>query len=345
MFASSLLAAAALAVLSLAESLPEKTLGQLDQGTWLENIAVRPNGDLLVTQLFPSASIYTVKKPAGGHHHRALEQIAAIPAIQNIYGLAQVPSRRGDAETYVVVGGNSTSLANPVAGTFSAWTVDLSCSRGKDEVTVRKFSDMDRHSAFLNGVAEIPGVASAVLVSDSTAGLVGRLDLSSGAFDTGAFVFPEMAPTADAALPLGVNGIRIRHGFLYWTNSATVAIYRVAVTVRGLPAKGAKPELVFDLSAAASFLDDFTFDADGNIYVTTNLDNSVIFVDLEAGTAETVVGSLDALTVAGSTAVAFGRSKHDKDTLYVSTGGGLAAPVGGTKTEGAKVVAVDTSSW
>ncbi|KAK7419875.1 hypothetical protein QQX98_003062 [Neonectria punicea] len=343
MFAKSLLATAALAVLSLAESLPAKTLDQLAQGTWLENIAVRPNGDLLVTQLFPSASIYTVKQPAGRHH--ALEQIAAIPAIQNIYGIAQVPSRRGgDAETYVVVGGNSTSLANPVVGTFSAWAVDLSCSRGKDEATVRKVSDMDRHSAFLNGVAEIPGVASTVLVSDSTAGLVGRLDLSSGAFDTGAFVFPEMAPTADAALPVGVNGIRIRNGFLYWTNSATVAIYRVAVTARGFPAKGAKPELVFDLSAATSFLDDFTFDADGNIYVTTNLDNSVIFVDLEAGTAETVVGGIDALTVAGSTAVAFGRGKHDKDTLYVSTGGGLAAPVGGTKTEGAKVVAVDISS-
>ncbi|KPM43081.1 hypothetical protein AK830_g3453 [Neonectria ditissima] len=343
MFAkSSLLVTTALAALSLAKSLPEKTLDQLSLGTWLENIAVRPNGDLLVTQLFPSASIYTVKKPAARPH--ALEQLAAIPAIQNIYGIAQVPSPRGrhaDAETYVVVGGNSTSLANPVVGTFSAWAVELRC----DDVKVRKVSDMDKHSAFLNGVAEIPGVSSAVLISDSSAGLVGRLDLDTGAFNTGAFVFPEMAPTEDAALPVGVNGIHIRHGFLYWTNSATVAIYRVAVTARGLPVKGAKPELVFDLSATATFLDDFIFDADGNIYVTTNLDNSVIFVDLEAGTAKTAVGSLDALTVAGSTAVAFGRGKHDKDTLYVSTGGALAAPVGGTKTEGAKVVAVDTSAW
>lgn len=342
MFCKSLLATAAFAVAALAKTLPSETLDQLELGAWLENIAVRPNGDLLVTQMVPSAAVYTVKNPAKKPH--ALEELVSIPAIQNIYGIAQLPGG-GDSEKYVVVGGNSSSLANPIVGSFSSWTVELKRDSRCDKVKVKKVSSMSKDSHFLNGVAEIPGVSSAVLICDSANGLVGYLDLKTGKFDTSAFVYPEMAPTEDAALPIGINGIHIRNGYLYFTNSALVSIFRIAVTPRGLPAKGAKVELVIDLSSQATFLDDFTFDADGNIYVVTNFDNSVIFVNVKSGKAKTVVGGLEEMTVAGSTAVAFGRGKHDKETLYVATGGALGAPIGGTKTEGGKVVAVDTDAY
>lgn len=342
MFCKSLLATAAFAAAVLAKTLPSETLSQLQLGAWLENIAVRPNSDLLVTLLAPSASIYTIKNPAKKPH--ALEELVNIPVIQNLYGIAQVPGG-GDSEKYVVVGGNSSAFATPVAGSFSSWTIELKRDSRCDSVKVKKISSMSKDSQFLNGVAEIPGVSSAVLICDSAKGLVGYLDLKTGKFDTSAFVYPEMAPTKTAKLPIGINGIRIRNGYLYFTNSALVSIFRIAVTPRGLPAKGAKVELISDLSSQATFLDDFTFDADGNIYVVTNFDNSVIFVDVKSGKGETVVGGLKEMTVAGSTAVAFGRGKHDKETLYVTTGGALGAPVDGTKTEGGKVVAVDTDAY
>ncbi|KAH7149558.1 hypothetical protein B0J13DRAFT_551799 [Dactylonectria estremocensis] len=342
MLVKSLLATTAFAVLGLAKSLPSKTLSQLSLGAWLENIAVRPNGDLLVTQLVPSAIVYTIKEPAKKPH--TLEALVTIPAIQNIYGIAELPTGSRSTETWIVVGGNSTSLANPVEGSFSSWKIELQRDSRCGKTKVTKVSDMSSDSRFLNGVTEIPGVSGAVLISDSTNGIVGYLNLKTGKFDDEAFVFPELAPTEGAALPVGVNGIHIRNGYLYWTNSGSRSIFRVAITPGGRPAKGAKPELVIDLSAQATFLDDFIFDADGNIYVTTNFDNSVIFVNVKARKAKTVVGGLLELTVAGSTSVAFGRGKHDKDILYVATGGALGAPVGGTKTEGGKIVAVDTSA-
>ncbi|KAM5349664.1 hypothetical protein ACJ41O_006169 [Fusarium nematophilum] len=336
------LTATTLSALALSKSLPAATLDQLQLGTWLENIAVRANGDLLVTQMWPSASIYTIRDPSDCHN--PLEELATITSIQSIYGIAPVPvtSRYQRTETFVFVGSNSTAIGNPVAGTFGAWAIDFHPSKHGDKVKVRKISEMSKQSGFLNGVAAIPRRSDAVLVADSSNGLVGRLDLSSGFFDTSAFVFPEMAPTETATLPIGVNGIQVRDGYLYWTNSYAVSIYRLAITPAGLPAKGAKPELVADLSEGVSFLDDFTLDAEGNIYAASNFDNTVVFVNAKSGKWKIVVGATDQLTVAGSTSVAFGLGRRDKDILYVTASGAISNPVNGTETEGSKVVAVDT---
>ncbi|KAM0431351.1 hypothetical protein ACHAPT_005327 [Fusarium lateritium] len=332
---SLLLSAVALSTVVLSASLPSTTLAQLELGTFLENIAVRPNGDLLVTKLWPSAAIYTIRDPSDGHN--PLEELVSISSIQSIYGLAQVPG----TETFVFVGGNSTTPGASITGSFGVWAVDFEPRRGG--VKVRNISSMSPQSKFLNGVTGIPGVSNAVLVADSANGLIGRLDLTTGVFDTSAFRYPsEMNPVEGARLPIGVNGIQIRDGHLYWTNSFQACIYRIAITPLGFPGRRAIPELVADLSKGVSFLDDFAFDRQGNIYVATNLDNSVVFVDVESKEWKTVVGGISEMTVAGSTAVAFGRGRNDKDILYVSTSGAIATPVNGTETEGAKVVAIDT---
>ncbi|KAM5353138.1 hypothetical protein ACJZ2D_016976 [Fusarium nematophilum] len=339
---SLLLAAITLPALALSTSLPAKTLDQLSLGTWFENIAVRPNGDVLVTQMAPYAALYTIRDPAECRNH--LEELVSFPSIQSIYGISQVPitSRHHKPETFIVVGSNATGIGSPIVGSFEAWAIEFHSSKHGDKVKVRKISNMSKKSRLLNGVASIPGRSDAILVADSANGLVGRLDLSSGIFDTSAFIFPEMAPTKGKALPIGVNGINVYNGYLYWTWSYAASIYRVAITPAGLPAKRAKPELVADLSKSVSFLDDFVFDTHGNIYAASNFDNTVIFINTKSGKWEAVVGAVNQLTVAGSTSVAFGRGKYDKNTLYVSTSGALGSPVNGTKTEGAKVVAVNT---
>lgn len=180
-------------------------------------------------------------------------------------------------------------------------------------------------------------------MADSANGFVGRLELTTGTFDTSTFRFPlEMDPVEDARLPIGVNGIQIRNEFLYWTNSFQACIYRITITPTGFPAKHARPELIANLSKGVNFLDDFTFDVNGNIYASTNLVNSIVFIDVQSKEWETVVGGIGEMTVAGSTSVAFGRGRKDKEILYVSTSGAIATPVNGTEIEGAKVVAIDT---
>ncbi|KAJ4319094.1 hypothetical protein N0V84_006548 [Fusarium piperis] len=329
----------ALPVLALSKSLPAKTLGQLPLNTWLENIAVRPNGDLLATQMWPSAKIFTIRDPSDCEN--SLEELVSIPAIQSIYGIAEVPSYRSRAEKFIVVGSNSTGVGVPVPGSFSAWSIEFQTSRNVPKVKVKKISDLEK-SGFLNGVVAIPHRPDAVLVADSANGLVGRLDLASGKFDASAFVFPQMAPMKGASLPIGVNGIQIHAGHLYFDNSFEVAIYRIPITPEGYPVKGAKPELFINLSNGLAFLDDFALDTKGNIYGASNFDNSVVFVNGATKKWKIVAGGVGEMTVAGSTAVAFGRGRHDRGVLYVSTGGALARPVNDTKTEGAKVVAIDT---
>ncbi|KAJ4129002.1 hypothetical protein NW768_007529 [Fusarium equiseti] len=318
--------------LALSHSLPAKTISQLSLGTWLENIAVRSNGDLLVTQLWPTATIYKISHPPSDNK---LNELVSFPSIQSLLGISELPPCLGKPETFVVVGSNATGRAELIPGTFKAFAVEF---YGKRRVRVRKVSDMTEKSMFLNGVVAIPSAPNAVLISDSVKGFVGRLDVSTGVFDDSAFTFPEMAPPAPNAF--GINGIKIRQGHLYWSNSNAVKIYKTAITAAGYPVKGSKPQLVADLSHVVSFLDDFEFDSHGNIYATTNSDNSVVFVDAKSGKAKIVVGSVSELTVAGSTALAFGRGRKDKDVFYVSTGGGLFKPINGTVTEGAKVVAV-----
>ncbi|KAM0234751.1 hypothetical protein ACHAPO_006115 [Fusarium lateritium] len=322
-------------VLGLAHSLSAKTIGQLPLGTWLENIAVRSNGDLLATELWPTASIHTVIDPSSCRE--GLEELVTIPSIQGILGITELTSTPGKPETFVFVGSNATGLSQLIPGTFKAFALEFHHKKNKAKVKVKKISDMTETSTFLNGVEAIPGAPHAVLVSDSVKGFVGRLDISTGVFDDTAFAFNEMAPIAANAF--GINGIKIHHNYLYFSNSNAVKIYRTAITKAGYPVKGSKPQLVADLSKLVGFLDDFAFDSQGNIYATSNSDNSVIFVDAKSGKSRIVVGSVNEMTVAGSTAVAFGRTKKDRDTFYVSTGGGLFKPVGGTKTEGAKVVA------
>ncbi|KAF5664354.1 hypothetical protein FHETE_7111 [Fusarium heterosporum] len=329
-----------LPALALCHLLSVKTLGQLPLGTWLESLIVRSNGDLLMTQMWPSATVYTIPNPAACNPK--IGKLISIPSIHGILGIDRVPLGSGKPETFVVVGSNSTDVGKLTPGTFEAWILQFNHRRHEAKVKVKKISDMSKRSAFLNGVVSIPGVSEAVLVSDSIAGLVGRLDLSTGYFDTSAFIFQEMAPISNGAF--GINGIKIRGGHLYWTNSNAAKIYRVAITSQGFLVEGANPQLVADLSKDVSFLDDFDFDTKGNIYAASNFDNSVVLADSKSGKWNTVVGGIHEMTVAGSTAVAFGNGKRGKKKMFVATSGALAMPVDGTKTEGAKVVSVDISS-
>ena len=93
------------------------------------------------------------------------------------------------------------------------------------------------------------------------------------------------------------------------------------------------------------FGDDFIFDREGNAYIAQGLIAVVGVVPADFEEIVTVDGTNTTFTVAGGTACKFGRTPIDRDTLYVITSGGLAAPINGTLTEGGKVVAIDTRGF
>lgn len=305
--------------------------------TWLENIAVRSNGDLLVTQFAPAPVLYTVRNPSSPN--AALKDIHQFKTITNILGIAE-----SCPDTFVVVGGNATANATGYAGTFSAWEVKFS----KDAATVHKIVDIPE-SMFLNGVVALPDAPNIVLIADSQFGLLFRLDTEKATYEVIADR-PEFKPHPERfnkTVGFGINGVKIRDEFLYFSNTNLVNIYRVPITKDGyLAKKGKAPvELYADLNAVTTFIDDFEIGPDGTVWVVTNDDNSLVAVTPRSRKVEVVAGAKDKLTLAGGTGAAFGRTKKDRHVLYISTAGGLDAPVNGTLVEPGKVVGVDTRGW
>lgn len=335
--------------------MPNHIITQFPSPTWLENIVVRSNGDLLLTEFAPTANLYLVSNPNPNTNPNQ-HLIHTFDSVQGLAGIAE-PAE----DLFVVVGGNITlggngTVSNNASGNgsspFFAWIVDFRdntilplqgvTTDGQQETTKQNINitQIAQLTAALlpNGVASIPGNPDTVLIADSFAGLVWRLDIQTGSHKVAVKV-PEMsAPTnSSGGGVVGINGIKMHLGYLYWINSATVKIYRVKLDRDGYrEGKGtAAVETVADLSSQRTFLDDFTIDDDGVIWVVTNSDNTLLAVK-EGKKAVLVGGGKTELTFAGDTAAAFGRDYRSRKMLYVTTCGGLRAPVNGTVTEGGR---------
>lgn len=312
--------------------LPARIVTKPEPGFWFENIAVRPNGDLLITQFLPTAEIITVKNP---YSDRAESETLLTLPLAHVLGIDRFSTGKNTDEQYLIVGDNEDKSC-------SAFTVSFDKgSSGKPSLS--RVIDFDANTTFVNGVAAVSDRDNIVLVADSS-GHVGRLDISAGTFDTFAFNFPEMKPNQDSPTPLilGVNGIHIRDGYLYFSNTNLASIYRVSITREGFPSGGARPEIITNVTTVGiQGVDDFNLDKFGNIYASTSADDKILYVKVPSG--ETTVVVQDG--VAGNTAMAFGRKPGDTSTLYVvTTGVETEVPAaGGNKTQGAMVAAVDTS--
>ncbi|KAM4057040.1 putative quinoprotein amine dehydrogenase beta chain-like protein [Hirsutella rhossiliensis] len=312
-------------------SLPTKVLHQFPPPTWIENLAVRKNGHVLLTQLRPEAALLSLSRPWS--QNPPVKLLHKFPSVNGLLGIAEPSS-----DVFVVVGSNFSGSGAQVNGTAETWLVDFRSNdydRGPLVKHIAKHPDM----AFPNGVAALPYVDHAVLISDSALGLVWRLCIQSGKAKV-AVKLPEMAPVPGSPLQIGVNGIKVLDGYLYWSNTFAGKIYRIRIDQLGNPEPKARPELVYRETGYNLFVDDFAHDERG-FWATTNQLNTVFHVATN-GKSSTVAGSKDSPIVARDTSCAFGRTRRDGKTLYVVTGNAEAK--GGQKARGGKVVAIDTTS-
>ena len=98
---------------------PERVVHQFPNHTWLENVVVKSNGDLLVTALLPNAVLYQISDPSSSEAMVSL--VHNFTSVDGILGITETKS-----DVFAVVGGNFTGIGIPANGTFSAWEVDLS---------------------------------------------------------------------------------------------------------------------------------------------------------------------------------------------------------------------------
>ena len=272
-----------------------------------ENIATRHNGHLILTSV-TSSILYQVS-PVEEDETVA---IANIPGTTGLLGIAEL-----EQDFFYVVAANvSTVSATP--GSNSIWRVDL---RGSRPCSARNRASCLLATAslvanitsaqLLDGMCRLePNNNSMLLIADSAAGNVVKLDVETGAYET---IIDEisMKPLA-AGLQVAINGIHVHGSDLYFTNLNQGIFAKFPMALHNGTAIG-PTEMIANNTAG----DNFTMSKDGRkAWVAMNGQHSLVEVDVPGKTARVVV---DSSYVASSSAVSFGRARLDRDCLYISS--------------------------
>ncbi|KAM0803135.1 hypothetical protein BDR22DRAFT_802064 [Usnea florida] len=270
-------------------------------GTWVENLAVRSNGQILVT-LASAPEIYqvdpTLKQPATLVH--------TFPGYLACLGITELQQD----VFYVITGNFSTVTITTGPGSYSVWKLDMrgySTYGGALTPSVTKIADFPK-SVFFNGVTSAN--QEILLIADSRASAVVTLNLANKAI--GKITDPLMAGLATGE-EVGVNGVKTRQGTLYFTNSDQGLFAEIPLNYAGTASTAAAKTVSSNLPSP----DDFQFDPAGDTYFAGN--NELRSRATVNGAVTTVSNSS---LLVGSTAVEFGRLTNDLDSVYVTTNGG-----------------------
>ena len=270
-------------------------------GTWVENLAVRSNGQILVT-LASTPEIYqvdpTLEQPATLVH--------AFPGYLACLGITELQQ-----DLFYVITGNFSAVTSTTGpGSYSVWELDMtgySPTSGAPTPSATKVADFP-DSIFFNGMTSAN--QDILLIADSRAGAVVSLNVANKA--TGNITDPLMTGNATGE-DLGVNGVKTRQGTLYFTNTDQALYAEMPLNSAGTASTAAGKVVLSNLPS----LDDFQFDPAGDTYFAGN--NELRSRAADDGAVATVSNSS---LLVGSTAVEFGRLSDDQDSVYVTTNGG-----------------------
>lgn len=298
-------------------SLPVEVIHEFPIGTRLENLAVRQNGKVLATDVNHPA-LYQVDPIRGGSPELVSNSFGPVNGLLGIVETCP--------DTFYVVASNiNLTTLTSTPGSNSVWKVDLTSGRVPAPTT--KIADIP-DGGIPNGMALLDEEKGLILIADSAVGVVWRLNVLTGEV-LRAIDIPAMHPAPPPALQVGVNGIKIREGALYFTNSGTNALYRLPIHPNGTAA--ANPSVV---ASGLYVADDFQFDNDGNIFLALNVPGELIKVTPE-GTKKVLVDN-STLTLPNPTAVQIGRTSAEYGSLYITEQG--------NSTRGGRLSRVDVGS-
>lgn len=306
---------------TLSFALP-RTIYQFPNPTWLENIFATSNGSLLTSTLGGLPELHLITPSPSSPATASL--LYTFPGADSVFSITEL-----SPNIFAVITGNYSTSSGPVIGSSSVWTVDLTYTKSPKS-KFHKVADLET-TQLLNGAAALN--PHTVLLADSFAGNVVAIDVRSGRYDV---VIEDKSLAADFnySLPIGVNGLKVVGGYLYYSNTVQGTVNRVKVDTHT-----GRPVGAFQRIANVTQPDDLAVVDDGTVVQARPIANVVDRVLLN-GTVTRLAGGLNDSTVAGVTSVTLGRAWWDRSTAYVATNGGLSGPVNGTFVEGGKVVAL-----
>ena len=180
----------------------------------------------------------------------------------------------------------------------------------------------------LNGMTTLSRKTGLVLIADSIKGVTWLANVKTGAVKI-AVDDPLMKPVANALFGLGVNGVKVRGGYLYFSNTNQGLLARVAISPDGTP-KG----MAQIVSSKTTGIDDFCFDERGDVFVELNAINEQGLVP--AGTGDVVILAGNS-TLSAPSACAFGRGKGQEGKLYITSLGDFITGTSGGRVQKANV--------
>jgi len=211
------------------------------------------------------------------------------------------------------------------AGTWGVFRLDLrELSRSRPHIEVKKVADVP-HATWLNGGTMLPN--GILLMAESAQGQLISYNLSTNAVSIW-LEDPLLGKVTDRPEWPAINGVQFFRGSVFATVSDRGILMKMDVTEEGKYREGSLSIVAENING-----DDLAFDVEGNAYVATNPAQSVMrLTGLGAGVKgekATMVGGEGIAETAGPTAVAFGRTDGDRQSIYITTTGGIVQPVGG----------------
>ncbi|RFU24176.1 hypothetical protein B7463_g12161, partial [Scytalidium lignicola] len=217
-------------------------LYEFPNATWTENIAIRPSGQLLLMSI--DYNRLFAFDPDASAPQIALQ----IPNVNSLTGIAEIAP-----DEFVVAGG----VLNITAGEFLTNITFSIVEFSRSQATLKK-TLTGPSLALPNGMASLTSAPGVVLVADSLAGRILRVDTKTGNISS-VLESPELLPGSNGTP--GVNGIKTLGAYLYYTNSATGFLGKVPMSADGW--QFGNFETVVVLSTGGDVFDDFATDARG----------------------------------------------------------------------------------
>jgi hypothetical protein len=281
---------------------------------FLENLAMRGDNSILVTVLNHKELWYI---PAA-NGNEPVEPLLLFSFNQPALGIIEV-----EPDIFYICTSNVYTSHESYLHRLDlrGWTPGMSANPD----VVLRFPDSARA---LNGACLI--APNVLLVADSVAALIWRIDLSQGGLNATASIWLQhhtMAYNPNGPMPdqPGINGVRYaaRSNYLYYTSTAQMLFMRVRVDPDTHNPVG-EPEFV----AGGMMGDDFCIDENtGVAYLGTHRQNTIDRISLEPGennnTRHSVAGEPFTEQLVGPSAGAWGRKtgEHGRVAYFLTDGG------------------------
>ncbi|KAI3323665.1 hypothetical protein HD806DRAFT_70106 [Xylariaceae sp. AK1471] len=289
-------------------ALKARQLFEFPNATFIENIAVRPNGHILITT-FDQAHLFTIDPAAPGYPVIT----AQVPGKTALTGTTELTR-----DKYAVAAGIMDNFAF-MNGSSSIWLVDFSSNTKQPSLTLAANIPQ---AASINGIVTLPKHKHVILAIDSAKGVMYRVNTVSGEVDV-AFEDELLAngnsnstgggsPTSPP--PIGANGVKIHDGYLYFTQSVQQFFGRIRISDAG--DKIGDVEKIVSVPEGLRAYDDFAMTKGGVSYAVVH-PNAV--VEVTPSGQQTVIYRPDEIpNLREPTSAAL---SADERRLYIVTGG------------------------